>query len=178
MEVSLSITSQSNSGWCPCCQNRRLLKFSIITVHCRKGPFTRAIFAAILVAIFSFWRIWRSIDYLMTLLRNFITWNIHNLSTPSHPSEEENRPKIAAKIARVNGPIDVWQDSFIISYRTFFTRLKYRWKAVEMSRETPCSKQPRSQGLSWLCSKLLYTYVVNSTYRFRFVMLFVVLCIY
>jgi hypothetical protein len=33
----------------------------------------------------------------------------HNLehfsSTPSHPSEEENRPKIAAKIARVNGPV-------------------------------------------------------------------------
>ena len=31
---------------------------------------------------------------------------LYNSSTPSHLSEEENRPKIAAKIARVNGPLE------------------------------------------------------------------------
>ena len=32
--------------------------------------------------------------------------NIHNLSTRSYPSDEENRPKIAAKIASVNDPLE------------------------------------------------------------------------
>ena len=45
------------------------------------------------------------VDYLIMLLCEFITWNIYNSSTRSHPSEEEHRPKIAAKIARVNWPL-------------------------------------------------------------------------
>jgi hypothetical protein len=41
------------------------------------------------------------VDYLIMLLCEFITWNIYNSSTRSHPSEEEHRPKIA----RVNWPL-------------------------------------------------------------------------
>ena len=46
---------------------------------------------AILVAIFSFWRMRRS-RLLKKLLQDFITWNIYNSSTPSHLPKGKNRP--------------------------------------------------------------------------------------
>ena len=48
---------------------------------------------------------YEGVDYLVTLLWNFITWNIYNSSAPSHPPKGENRNWNRNKnIARVNGP--------------------------------------------------------------------------
>ena len=71
-----------------------------------KGPSTQAIFAAILVAIFSFWRMWRSI-----VLLNDVDMRFDNLDKGisgtfiTHPLLHIlQKKKIATKIACVNGP--------------------------------------------------------------------------